>query len=320
MRRIITDEERQIIELTKAGKTARDISNALSINRSHVYYVLRANDIMPLKGLYPVEEIGEYTKEHTFKETMERFDLSQYALRRIVRTNGFSCKRKRRDMKGNNWNYRDIDIEHLKAHAHEYNCTEYYRKFNTPCTRTTLRNRAIELGLDWKNDREDVDRQVLEFAKESAGVLTRNEYIDQCHERFGVSKDRACRIAREGGYKMLRAPHPQGNLYTEEEDAIIRKYYPEIGSKCIKYLPGRTIQSIKAYASRNRIKNIHKINDHKPKVYDHLGNSYKSIEEMCKTYEVNRNTFVYRKYRCGWSLERCLTEPTREYKSEKKNK
>ena len=221
MRRIITDEERQIIELTKAGKTARDISNALSINRSHVYYVLRANDIMPLKGLYPVEEIGEYTKEHTFKETMERFDLSQYALRRIVRTNGFSCKRKRRDMKGNNWNYRDIDIEHLKAHAHEYNCTEYYRKFNTPCTRTTLRNRAIELGLDWKNDREDVDRQVLEFAKESAGVLTRNEYIDQCHERFGVSKDRACRIAREGGYKMLRAPHPQGNLYTEEEDAIM---------------------------------------------------------------------------------------------------
>lgn len=42
--------------------------------------------------------------------------------------------------------------------------------------------------------------------------------------------------------------------------------------------------------------------------YDHLGNVYGSMDELCEAYGIKRATFRYRR-RNGWDLRRALTEP-----------
>jgi len=48
--------------------------------------------------------------------------------------------------------------------------------------------------------------------------------------------------------------------------------------------------------------------NHKGKCFDHLGNEYKNISEMCEYYNIKRNCFINRMQR-GWSLEDALTKP-----------
>ena len=54
---------------------------------------------------------------------------------------------------------------------------------------------------------------------------------------------------------------------------------------------------------------IYKYNSSYNKCYDHLGNEYKSTQEMCKKYNIDRNTYRNRIKR-GWSIEEALTKPT----------
>ena len=43
---------------------------------------------------------------------------------------------------------------------------------------------------------------------------------------------------------------------------------------------------------------------------DHLGNSYKTISEMCHEYGIKSSTYLYRR-RMGWNVEEALTVPIR---------
>ena len=45
--------------------------------------------------------------------------------------------------------------------------------------------------------------------------------------------------------------------------------------------------------------------------YDHLGNRYNSIEEMCQAYSINKETFYTRTTK-GWSIEDALTKPIKK--------
>jgi len=45
-------------------------------------------------------------------------------------------------------------------------------------------------------------------------------------------------------------------------------------------------------------------------VYDHLGNKYKSIREMCEKYNISYSAYITR-INSGWELERALTYPKR---------
>ena len=45
--------------------------------------------------------------------------------------------------------------------------------------------------------------------------------------------------------------------------------------------------------------------DNKKVIYDHKGNKFKSITEMCRHWNIHYQTYVDRKHR-GWSLEECL--------------
>lgn len=43
-------------------------------------------------------------------------------------------------------------------------------------------------------------------------------------------------------------------------------------------------------------------------VYDHKGNKYSSIDDICKAYHISRNCFYFRKQR-GWPLDKILETP-----------
>ncbi len=44
-------------------------------------------------------------------------------------------------------------------------------------------------------------------------------------------------------------------------------------------------------------------------VQDHLGNTYRSVTEMCIAYGISRCTFSFRFDKKGWTLEDSLTKP-----------
>ena len=52
----------------------------------------------------------------------------------------------------------------------------------------------------------------------------------------------------------------------------------------------------------------HKIN-HKKIWTDHLGNTYTSLSEMCKHYNIPQKTVMGRIHNCKWSIEKALTTP-----------
>lgn len=47
---------------------------------------------------------------------------------------------------------------------------------------------------------------------------------------------------------------------------------------------------------------------HHKKHYDHLGNEYNSVDEMCKYYGIGRTTYIYRMNH-DWPLKYALTIP-----------
>ncbi len=51
-------------------------------------------------------------------------------------------------------------------------------------------------------------------------------------------------------------------------------------------------------------------------VKDHLGNEYKSLEEMCSAYDISHSLYWHRK-KNGWDLEKILTTPVKVHKKSK---
>lgn len=47
--------------------------------------------------------------------------------------------------------------------------------------------------------------------------------------------------------------------------------------------------------------------------FDHLGNKYENVNQMCQAYGINVGTFYGRSRRFGWTLEDALTKPVHNY-------
>jgi len=63
------------------------------------------------------------------------------------------------------------------------------------------------------------------------------------------------------------------------------------------------------------------INNNRTEIEDHLGRKYSSEKELCRAWNIPVNTFRYRFYKAGWSLEDALTKsPSDKFKHRNKFK
>lgn len=100
--------------------------------------------------------------------------------------------------------------------------------------------------------------------------------------------------------------------YTDKEIEIINKYYPLMGTDCVKYLPGRKADNIRAYATSHNIKCTIKQQGkrNRKEITDHLGNKYSSIVELADAYSIDVKILRSRLYR-GMTMENALTTPVK---------
>ena len=130
------------------------------------------------------------------------------------------------------------------------------------------------------------------------------DFCELHKDELPVSKNQFYLWCKEKGIRFKHKPYY--GEYSSEEVEIIKKYYPTIGAKCIKYLPGRKEASIRNYASRHGIKGPSPETWLTKKICDHLGNRYKSTEEMVKAYGIDLVTYQTR-ISAGFSKEEALT-------------
>ena len=261
-----------------------------------------------------MEAYKEYGELNGFK--------SPNTFRGWLRNNDISFIRKKPGWKmapdGHAPNYRRIDEEHLKAHAHEYTCNGYYNTFNPPCTRTTLRSRAIALGIEWntstKNTKREEEEKILRIARECAEKMTISEFLKRCEEELGIKGRYPYTVAYRNNIHFTRKPpqHVRQSMYTAEEARIVREKYPEMGTDCVIFLPGRKRYSIAQYASRHGITLKDKYVKIRPnyEISDYLGNKYPCLTAMAKDYNIKPSILRYR-LSAGWSLKDALTLPVR---------
>ncbi len=137
------------------------------INLDVVYRIGRQNEFCFCKKHKTITE-EDLEKARELSKTMGISELKNAlfptfpysVVKNVLEENGIVCIKKHFGPEiGTHPSRKSLDEEHLKQHAHEYSLSEYYRIFNPPCARNTLRNRAIELGVSFKNIGRSGDRK-----------------------------------------------------------------------------------------------------------------------------------------------------------------
>lgn len=260
------------------------------------------------------EKLIKYMEEHSVQEAAEHFNLSEGYIYVLLRHYGVKHHLKYTRGYIHEERRRDIDIEHLKKHAKDYTCLDYFQTFNPPCARVTLYNRAKELGVKFKKKSQPEENPfILDKAKELSETMSISDFYNKYKDMIGMSFSKFGRFCKNNDIKFIRKH--RGIAYTDEEIKIVRQYYPIIGSECYKYLLNRTKNSVSSYAYRHGLfmKKPYDTNKrNKRGQHDHLGKTYQSIKEMCRAYDISLYMFYYRR-RKGWELKDILTRPRQSH-------
>lgn len=271
-----------------------------------------------------INTLKQVAENYTFPELYDIYgkDFQRGTFYCLLNNN--NIKYKRVDRKAffigrHSYNHVCIDDEHLKANAHKYTCLQYYKTFKPNCTRSTLYNRAKELGVSFiGKDESVVNRRIqrnedfiIEKAREEAslGHLNKSEFF----EKYNIGEYMSfgsftTLMSRE----RIRFAKKFPNSFTADEIAIIKEYYPKMGQKCLELLPpGRSFYALRKYCYENKIKYV-KVNPlggvgHACR--DHKGNLFSSYSSMCKFWGISYTCYKERLNR-GWDKERALTTPT----------
>ena len=309
--------------------TAKEASDVFHLTLSALYSCARENGFTFVKRKKYNDEllsrITEYGKTHTKKEAYNYF-LKEIGEETSYQTFGRQmsiCKIKfekpvrlhpNEANPFNNPNFINaVDEEHLKVNAPKYTCREYIEKFNPPCARTTLLYRMKRLGVEFKKEQTSISEKILNLIEKHSKNLTANQFYEKNCKGI-CSRTKFYKFIKNNNITFANRAIANPYAYTEEEAYLVKTLYPDMGTQCAKYLPNRNLNSIRNFASRNNIKNIHKVKA-KPKiVYDHLGNAYPSVKAMCEHYNISYHTYCWRLYKEEKTKEEALTTPIRVQK------
>lgn len=267
MRELTKRRNDAIAEYAKTH-TVKEICEAFKIKQaSYVYTILKAYNIKPLKRSKKDEKTEFIRIAEAVHTTMtyEEF-IAKYAPKATrsmyyyFRSRGIYFKKK--SLKGTKREdaRRKLDVDHMRAHAGEYTLSGYYKTFKPDCARTTVLNRAKEYGIVFKKEPpkyKAVPKEIWDLAESEGKQFAikdfYNTYLDKSICSLSYFRNECCKRGIQ--FKQFdRSTIKHENEYTETERDIIKKYYPEIGVKCMEYLPGRSINSVRQFASRNKIR------------------------------------------------------------------
>lgn len=162
------------------------------------------------------------------------------------------CIRKIKEFKNQRWSESDTILLREKYPIYGRNIIELINEGHTP---EQIAAKALREGLVY-NDKmfwapwSDEEDNFLKSVVNEMDIIKRKNVIKIFQDKYPYRTENSIKARM----KILRLSRIENiRFWSVKEDDIIKKYYPTIGTECVKMLPSRTKESIKTRAKKLKI-------------------------------------------------------------------